>query len=300
MTTGLLPTFMLIGAPKAGSTSLFEYLGQHPDVHTSRLKEPRYFAFDGQRPPGLEGATWVVDTWDDYLALFADARPDQARGEASVVYLHSAGVIERVQAQVPDVRLLVILRHPVEAIWSHYLMARALQQETRPIEQMIEEEPLEPRSVPWTFDHDNLIRSRFYHHHLCRWLDAFAPEQLVVLLHDDLVVDADTVVRRAWEHIGVDPGAPLDVTQRHNEGVEARSWWLHGFTHRPGRVGTVVKSTLRHVPGRAAVQARIRRWNEQPPTPVPAGTRARLLAILRDDTEALEQLLDRDLSAWKR
>jgi len=297
---GLPPTFLLIGAGKSGTTSLFQYLCHHPDVYGTSPKEPRFFATQANLPPQLADAPWLVRTWEEYLSLFDGARPDQARGEASMAYLHSSGVVEGVRARIPDVRLLVILRHPAEAAWSHYLMSRRGGRGSRSLGQMIDEEPLEPRVSPFENNDHALVRIRFYHDHLTRWLEVFPAEQLLVLLHDDLVSEPEALVRRAWAHIGVDPTAPIDARERHNVGSAPRSMGIHAFAARSGTAGRLVKGALRHVPGRRAVQDRVNRWNERPAPSLPDGVRQQLLDIYREDTTALEAMLGRDLSAWKR
>ena len=300
MTAPLLPTFFVIGVPKSGSTSLYQYLDQHPGVYFSRLKEPRYFAFDGDLPTDLQGVHWLADTWERYVELFAGADPEQVRGEASVNYLYSRGAEDRIRDRVPDARLVVILRHPADAVWSHYLMLRRGGNTTKRLEELIEEEPLEPIAPPWKREPNAVVRSRLYHRHLSRWLEVFPREQLLVLLHDDLLGDPEAVVRQTWAHVGVDPSAPLDVVERHNVGTDPRSVRLHAFTERPRRLSRAVKVTLRHVPGRPALQAAVNRWNQRPTPPMPVGARAQLLDLYREDTLALEGMLDRDLSAWRR
>jgi hypothetical protein len=131
-------------------------------------------------------------------------------------------------------------------------------------------------------------------------LAAFPAEQILVLLYEDLQADAASVVRHAWTHIGVDPGVALDVDERLNVGSDPRSMRLYAFSERPSHVARVMKGALRGVPGRATVQRLVRGWNERPTPPMPVATRQRLLDLYRDDTDALEELLGRDLSAWKR
>ena len=269
-------------------------------MHRPPRKEPRFFAIEGRLPPDLQGVPWLMDTWERYVDNFSGAAPGQISGDASGAYLYSTGVIERILQRAPDVPLVAILRHPVEATWSHYLMARGYGKAHGSFEDEIAREPLEPVATPWELDLTMLVRARLYHAHLTRWYDAFPRDQIQVHLHDDLAQDPEGVVRRTFTHLGIDPDVPLDVSERSNVGTDPRSMRLHAFETRPGRTGHLVKRTLRRVPGRKALQAAVRRWNEQPVPSVPLAARRRLLEIFREDTDALEQLLDRDLSAWKR
>lgn len=115
------PNLLLVGAAKAGTTSLHSYLGQHPAIFMSRVKEPHYFSRIVLSP---ERAVYVAPRiWDDagYLALFADARDEAYVGESSPSYLYDAAAAVAIQAARPDARILIVLRDPVERAFSHYL-----------------------------------------------------------------------------------------------------------------------------------------------------------------------------------
>lgn len=299
----LRPTFLLIGAAKSGTTTLFQHLGAHPQVFTSPVKEPRFFALEGA-PADHPGAfPDTVTSWEAYLALFAGAHPDQARGEASTLYLHAAEVIPRVLERIPDVRLIAILRHPVDAVWSRYQMVRRLHGVTTPLQELVEADPDWPASdlvpgPPTTY----LVRACRYHAHLVRWWSAFPREQLLVVLHEDLRDDPVATMAQVFEHVGVDPAvaAKLDPTARLNPGGAARSGRLYRLLYRPQTVGRLAHRLARHVPGARRVRAAVERSNERPMDALPADLRALLLKRFRHDVDALEVALERDLSAWRR
>jgi hypothetical protein len=135
----VLPNFLIVGAGRSGTTSLYEYLRQHPQVFMSRVKEPNYFAFEGEIPHG-PGAAWLratsVRTREAYEALFAEAGSARAIGEASARYLRSEGAPERIHALLPDARLVGILRNPVGPLvpstWRHHLNTWAIRDVVRP------------------------------------------------------------------------------------------------------------------------------------------------------------------------
>ncbi|MFC1759697.1 sulfotransferase domain-containing protein, partial [Planctomycetota bacterium] len=112
--TTTLPNFMIIGASKCGTTSLWEYLNRHPDVFWANPKEPMYFNWELKRPREIE--------W--YASLFADAADKQAIGEATTSYTyapHTAKVPQRIHQLLPDCKLVYILRPPVARTYSHYV-----------------------------------------------------------------------------------------------------------------------------------------------------------------------------------
>jgi len=122
-----LPTFLVIGAARSGSSSLHDSLRQHPQVFVSPIKEPHFFSNENKEPPrGVPGAprsTRVTDI-NRYMELFEGAKPGMAVGEASVSYLYSEDAPDRIRHYVPDVRLVAILRNPVERAYSAFQYLR--------------------------------------------------------------------------------------------------------------------------------------------------------------------------------
>jgi hypothetical protein len=149
MCSGRLPNFFVVGAPKAGTTSVWRYLDQHPDVFMSPIKEPAFFSpemvkvSDGTSARQarerrdiqafLDGPMterrhegFVVE-WETYCRLFRDARAERAIGEGTVSYLGSLAAPEAIRQRIPDARIVMILRDPAERLFSHYKAARAMQ-----------------------------------------------------------------------------------------------------------------------------------------------------------------------------
>ena len=141
-----MPNFFIVGAPKAGTTSLYHYLDQHPDIYMSPVKEPNYFAAE-IRPENfkdLRGGTesdlralreylagpmaekrfgGVITEWDDYLKLFRNVKKETAIGEASVCYLWSKTAAQNIQAKIPNAKIIMVLRDPVDRAFSQYLQS---------------------------------------------------------------------------------------------------------------------------------------------------------------------------------
>ncbi|EPZ44556.1 hypothetical protein N007_10785 [Alicyclobacillus acidoterrestris ATCC 49025] len=125
----LLPNFLVIGAAKAGTTALYRYLSQHPEVFMPSIKEPNYFALANRevrfQGPGDDRTNRSsITRFADYQALFDEADGYQAVGEASPMYLYTADAANRIHDLIPNVKLIVILRDPVERAHSAYLHLR--------------------------------------------------------------------------------------------------------------------------------------------------------------------------------
>jgi hypothetical protein len=187
----VLPTFLVIGAMKAGTTALFDYLSAHPDVFMPDIKETGFFV---ERFNWRKGLDW-------YESLFDGAAGALARGEASpayALYPTLPGAPERIAAVVPDVRLVYLVRHPIKRITSQYLHGVVGGRERRSLTRAVLETP-------------EYIDASRYGVQLDRYLRHFDPAQLLVVRSESLRDDRAATVRRVLEFIGVDPDVPLDL-----------------------------------------------------------------------------------------
>ena len=191
-----LPTFITIGAMKSGTSSLRRYLGAHPDVFTSRRKEPNFFNRHEPRGRPLE----------DYQELFAGGEEAAARGESSVNYTKRhmwPRAAERIARTLPDVRLVVVLRDPIDRIRSHYRHSVAAGRATRPIDEDLERT-------------DNYVLTSCYAWQLEAYLEHVDRARLHLVTAERLRAEPDTVVAEICEHVGVDPSAAPPVAGEHH------------------------------------------------------------------------------------
>lgn len=282
-----LPTFIVGGALKAGTTSLNYYLKQHPEVYMSPLKEPRYFAYD---PAAVsngdgQGLHFPVTTLEQYAALFAGATTEKAVGEVSPHYIISPVAPGHIRETIPDVKLIFSLRHPVKRAYSVYWQAVRLGNENRPVEQALTEA-------------EHRVRNGRYYALLQNWYAHFDPAQIKIILFDDLAGDALGVFRDVCSWLGVDDTFVPDLTVR-NKGGALKNQRLGRFYEQ-----------LKNSPLKQAVDPLIperlrdkindmRNQNFEEPPPIPETVVQRLNEFYLDDIEKLEDLINRDLTAWK-
>jgi hypothetical protein len=119
-----LPTFLIVGTARAGTTTLHHWLSEHPQVRMSAVKEPKYFAFDEQpdwHGPGDQRATRTY-TYDreSYQRLFDGAEQFAASGESSPWYLYSPIAAAKIRQEIPAARIIIVLRHPVDRAYSNW------------------------------------------------------------------------------------------------------------------------------------------------------------------------------------
>jgi Sulfotransferase domain len=265
----MLPSFLLIGAMKSGTTTLWWYLREHPEVFLATPKEPNFFNDHWHR-----GVGW-------YERLFDRAGTAQARGEASVRYTSWPDDPEcpgRIASVVPDARLLYVVREPIARMRSHYLHEVAALRERRPVEQALRENPI------------YLDRSR-YATQLERYLDHFPREQLLVVRAEELFRDPSGVLPGVYGFLGVDPSfRPADPGRRDNE--TAQRFQLPVVVRRG--IGLAVRAGVyRHVPQRAKDVVRTltrQRSRTAPEVRVPEQLAAELRALLADELRRLDAI----------
>lgn len=295
-----LPNFLLIGAAKAGTSSIHNYLKQHPDVFLSTVKEPRFFAFDAReteqvRPWDRHWADRLVVTKEEYERLFERVASERAIGESSTIYLASQHAASRIKHHVPDAKLIASLRNPIDRAYSHYQMCRALGLEPLgTFEEAIAAE--ESRSTPGLIQPWNYLRRGLYFEQLRGYLELFDREQIHVVLFEDLSRDPKAVLQSFCRFLGVDDTFQFDTAKQSNVGRQYRSRRLGRVISSADRAKGFVPQRLR---GRARhVLRRLDNLNRGTQPPVKEQTRRALAEHYAEDVAELESLLDRDLSHW--
>jgi hypothetical protein len=254
------PTFLLIGANKGGTTSLWHYLSQHPDVFMCLNKEPMYFSFVPAQPKGRTDDAFASDavrTWSEYEQLFEPGRSFLARGEASTGYLRNPLVPARIHLKLPSVQLAAILRNPFDRALSHYQMYRRLGMEALTFSEAIEAE-LSQNDETSPRDKRRYLRLGYYGGSLTRYLEHFSRAQVGIYLYEDLEARPMDLMADLYRFIGVDPSFIPDTSTRHNAA--------------PTRTGPAWEAELRD----------------------------RYLESLEPDLQIVEHLIDRDLASWRR
>ncbi|MDP8928401.1 MAG: sulfotransferase [Actinomycetota bacterium] len=234
-----LPDFIIIGAMKAGTSSLASYLASHPDVFVTNPKEPDFFIAGGNWERGLD--------W--YTQLFTEAKEGALLGEASTSYTKHpifTGAPALMHATVPEARLIYLLRDPIDRVVSHYRHQLLRGRETRPLSTALDQ------------DEQYLALSR-YGAQLERYLDHFDRAQLLVLYSEDLHDRREETVRRALVHIGAVPDrAPQDFDWMAHTTAQARA----ASPPLARLQGTsLYRALTRVIPAKS--KARARRWTQR-------------------------------------
>ena len=290
------PDFFIVGAPRCGTTALYDFLQQHPGVFMPYRKEPHYFGADiPQRHPFLD--------MQAYLRLFEPAGAGQRAGEATVWYLYSTSAAEQIREFNPEARIIIMLRRPVEMMYSlHGLFLFTTWEDIVDFEAAVAAEPdrrAGRRLPPNTWWRQALQYTWLadYAPHVERYLALFGPEQVKVVIYDDFRADAAGVVRSVLEFLDLDPGF-VPRTGVVNGARTARSMALQRRLFAPRFQAMLGQAPprLAHVVWRTLMRLNIR-YRQRPPLDPRVDTA--LTQRLEPAVRRLEGVIGRELPAWR-
>jgi len=218
-----LPDFIIIGAQKSGTSSLYGYLSQHPELMASYKKEVHYF--DGGLDPNVDtfkkGEAWYRSNFP----IRRNTRNNQKAFEASPLYIFNPLAPQRISELIPEVKLIAVLRNPVERTISHYFHEKRKGFESLPIMQAlkVEEERLKPVIDRQdyknnTFIHHSYKKRGLYHEQLKRYLNYFPMRNILVINSEALFMQPHDTLRRVFQFVGVDEEFTINDLKPRNVG----------------------------------------------------------------------------------
>jgi hypothetical protein len=297
---GRMPTFLILGTAKAGTTSLYQHLRHHPQAFMPRIKEPNFFAFAGEEVrftgPGDEGINErSVTRLDDYRTLFAGAEGARARGEASTLYLYHPRAAERIALLAPRARLIAVLRDPADRAYSAWLHLRRGGRE--PLASFAAALDAEPARIAAGWQHLwHYAAMGFYALQLRRYLARFRREQILVLRFERFAREPRRVLSQVAGFLGLDDAFTTPPEARHARSGIPRSRTVHRLLLRAGPLRALARGLL-SAPRAARLHERLEDWLLVRP-PLDPDLRARLAERFRDDVLETQDLIGEDLSGW--
>lgn len=299
MSSPVLPNFLLVGAAKCGTTSLAAYLQQHPGIFIPEIKEPDYFCLPEYDQSVMN--TQSVGSWDEYLALFESGKEFPVRGEGSTHYLFLPGCAEKIRSALgKEVKLLMVLRNPVDAMYSLWSMFVRYGWEHRSARKALLSASLDATLSPQTYID---LKSRFlyakrvmYYEQVQRYFDVFDRENIKILFFEELFSDLDVGFADICSFLEVSSDFRPEL-RVHNKGVMVRSSRLVRFfaDFYPKYLYPVTRRVL---PDRfrAYAKEKVLGMNVGEKKPIDEELRGTLKQRLSPSVRELEATVGRDLS----
>lgn len=291
-----LPNFLIIGAAKAGTTSLWHYLGQHPEIFMSAVKEPNYFitldrdAYQSIRVT-KNSKQVVVATLEEYERLFDGSEGYKATGEASPNYIFYPKMAEVIDSLLPTVRLICILRDPCMRAFSQYNFLRLLGKESETsFLEAIKADQQRPK-----YEKYHYIERGLYYKQIARFYDIFSRSRLLVLFNEDLKTDPCGVLTRVYDYLEVDRDVKINTGEKLIVSGRPRSRSLHWLLTARNPINRFVRPVTPNWIRNAA--RRIKNVNLERNT-LSHEDRAAIKKYFVEDIDSLEALLNITLDSW--
>ncbi|MFT7589807.1 MAG: hypothetical protein ACI959_002027 [Limisphaerales bacterium] len=307
------PNFVVVGAAKAGTTSIYAYLSQHPQVYLSPIKETNYFAKDipldkirkdYYKGGSLDVGAYVetdlseqihiafVSEWEHYQKLYKNVKEELAIGEISNSYLHSEVAAEEIYKANPDMKIIMILRDPIRRAFSHYKMTLRVGLVKG---SFYEEVQKDYKTAEKGFRVSHLyVEMGQYLQQVQRYLSVFPKEQVKVYFFDDMREDVGGLIDDMLSFLGVDTTLSVDTSFQVNKASVPKN---------PGIVHFLRKSGIRKIaknlaPSFIGEYAKKIFYKEKDDLKLTQREIDLLRPIYEKEVQALGKLLNRDLSHW--
>jgi len=297
------PNFFIVGAPKCGTTALYEYLRTHPNIFFPNVKEPHFFAKDLGTYPRIK-------TLPDYEAMFSEATEQHLRrGEASVYYLRSSVAIPNIREFDPAAKLIAMVRNPVDMLYSLHSQLLFVAEENEPDFETawrLQGDRERGIGIPPLIRSPRLVQYREIGQlgsQVRRLLSIFPQSQVKIILFDDFSASPQRIYDEVIGFLEIPHDGRTDFP-RINENKRAKIAWLGKFSRKPPPLLHRVFRRMKQLPGAeglATAKKKIVSLNtvrERRP-PLSPAFRAELVDTFRDEVALLSQILDRDLSHWQ-
>lgn len=294
------PNFLVIGTAKAGTTSLWYYLRQHPQIFLPWKKECHYFC---------NQEMGYVDDWDDrhkpvgsredYLALFDEEGDFKAAGEVSPLYLYHGQAAARIKEEMPEAKLIALLRNPAERAFSAWMHMRRDGKEELSFEDALDAE--ESRRESSEFHPGFYYRELgFYAQRLERYQGLFSPSQIMLVRYEEFQKENSRILKSICEFLDVDSDFQFPTQVKLNiSGIPKRPW-LHNWLLEglpKSRVCNLIKKPFTEQAWMRMVKG-VQHWNLERPK-LSDSTRQKMLEDYSQDMERLQDEWGFDASAWR-
>ena len=298
-----LPNFLIVGAAKSGTSSLHNYLNQHPEVFMPsynsegmKVKEPRFLIKDLVKHR-LHNGVW---TWEEYKSLFGDVIDEKAIGESTVLYLYYyKDAIKNIKEKLGnDVKIIIMLRNPADRAYSAFQHVSRGFKEQNSFEKSLEMEDgrleRDGNLTPMVMYKDMGL----YHDMVKSFQENFS--NVHVIIYDDFRDDTENEMKKIYQFLGISENADIDYVTRHNIGGKR---WKNDKVKYLFMKENPIKSIFRRIIPkglRRGIRNNLVTASTNKVTPMKGHTRIMLNDFFREDVKQLSTLLNRDLTNWTK
>ena len=294
------PNFMCLGAPKCGTTTLYDILKQHPDIFLTSFKEPHFFDIDKNYQ---EGYQWYLSEY------YHKVGNQQIIGEFTPSYFTVPKVSKRIKKDIgKDIKFILILRNPVERAYSLYLHAKRDLKENLSFEEGLLEE--EDRLKKFIKNGDDISYGKFsyingglYYKHLINFLQDFDQSQFkFFIFEEEFMNDRQKMLNEIYDFLNIEP-IDVDIDIKSNAAADARFPKIKSFLNEKSRFKSYSKSLIKSKKVRSKIINYLQKLSNKKVIKQEINHEFKMKILNKyflDDIQKLEKLIDRDLSVWYR
>ncbi|MAM05720.1 MAG: hypothetical protein CMD06_07185 [Flavobacteriales bacterium] len=280
--------FFIVGAPKAGTTSLYHYLSEHPETDMSILKEPNYFSEKSIKDNDLYYKSYSIKKLSRYHSLFKNN--NLIKGEASVSYLYYKDVAKSIKAYNPSARIIIMLRDPIERAFSHYLMDFRLGLINDTFENIIFQKSNLSNSKTYF---QQYVKLGEYTNQIKRYFNEFPSEQILVVDYDDFKNKTSDVVKKVYKFLKIDINFSPELNNKHNARFIVNNRLLKFLFSK-----IIIRKAMNLIfPKFIKSFIKNQFFNNKPPILL-SSSRLYLQQYFKKDVENLSNFLQKDYSKW--
>jgi hypothetical protein len=298
-----LPNFLIVGAAKSGTSSLHNYLNQHPEVFMPsynsdgmKVKEPRFLIKDLVKHR-LHNGVW---TWEEYKSLFGDVIDEKAIGESTVLYLYYyKDAIKNIKEKLGnDVKIIIMLRNPADRAYSAFQHVSRGFKEQNSFEKSLE---MEDGRLEKDRNLTPMVMYKemgLYHEMVKSYQEHFS--NVHVIIYDDFRDNTENEMKKTYQFLGISDNADIDYVTRHNVG--GKRWKNEKMKHLFMRVNPIKSIFKKIIPKglRRGIRNNLVTASTNKVNPMKDQTRIMLNDFFREDVKQLSTLLNRDLTNWTK
>ena len=297
------PDFLIAGAAKSGTTSLYHYLNQHPEIYMSPVKEPDYFGGHLWKLPlynifGPNASLQIYQDWNEYTDLYVKAGR-RLKGEASpsTLFFHDVAIPE-IKKRLGDPKIIIFLRNPVERSYSHYSFLKRDDKENLSFKESLEQE--EMRKIQ-NYHYGYFYRSLgFYAGQVSAFTHAFS--NVYIGLFEDLINHPKETLGEVFKFLEVDDSFQPEITAFNASG-NPRSGRLNAFLRKKNVIRDIARPFIDLIMSekfKNRLVEKILQANMSEKDPIPEDVANQLQQDYTEDIRQLELVIGRDLSAWMK
>ena len=283
--------FFIVGAPKAGTTSLYHYLNEHPQIEMSLQKEPDYFSDKEIQIQGLYYSKNRIDTVEKYNGLFNTQKKDVIFGEGSVSYLFYPTVAQDIKVYNPMAKIIIMLRNPIERAFSHYLMDYRLGLVSDSFEDIINKKSKHKNAHLF---YQQYIKVGEYAAQLKRYCDIFDKKNILLIDYENFKSDVTGTVNSVYSFLNISAEFSVDINKKHNTFTMPKNKlirFVYSFV--------IIRNILSFIFPKNIIKAvRLILFTKDKKPKLLEETRNQLKHYFSNDVRLLGNLIGKDYSKW--